>query len=348
MACVLVHIEADDDQPTPASLAALGEGRRVATSSGATLYACVVLPGDAPDLRKLAHATTIPPFGAAETAASSNEGLVTSLGEHGADKVVFVTAAGPVRPIMWSTVGAPIATACTHLRPALVLLPASAGSHDVGARLATRLGAAYVDGPVVEQGPRGEIVLSRPVYGGGWRRRTSLDDLDRAVVVTLPPGRRPAKGSDEAEVLLLEMRTPGDARVRLLDEKPDDGAALTTAKVVVAGGGGVNAASWPLIGELAKALGGELGATRSLCARGVAPPTREIGVGARHVSPILYVVCGASGSLAHLGAVSQEAEILAIDKDPDAPIFKLASYGIVGAIEDVVPQLLEQLRAEAR
>jgi len=348
VACVLVHIEADDDQPTPASLAALGEGRRVATSSGATLYACVVLAGELPDKNKLGHASTIPPFGAADTAASANEALVTALGVHGADKVVFVTAAGAVRPVMWSTVGAPIAAACTHLRPALVLLPASAGSHDVGARLATRMGAAYVDSPVVEQGPRGEIVLSRPVYGGGWRRRTSLDDLDRAVVVTLPPGRRPARGADEAEVLLLEMRTPGDSRVRLIDEKSDDGAALTSARVVVAAGGGVNAASWPMVAELAKALGGELGATRSLCARGIAPPTREIGVGARHVSPMLYVVCGASGSAAHLGAVSHEAEIVAIDRDPDAPIFKLASYGIVGAIEDVVPQLLEQLRAEAR
>jgi electron transfer flavoprotein alpha subunit len=327
MACVLVHIEADNDLPTPASLAALGEGRRVASSSGATLYAAVVVTGEVPATRR--------------------DELLGALGRHGADKVVFVSSTSTVQPVLWATVGAALATACEHLRPALTLLPASSGSHDLGARLATRLGAAYVEGPALEQGPRGEIVLSRPVYGGAWRRRTSLDDLDRAVVVTLPPGRRPASGLDDAEVLFLETRSPGDTTVKLLGEDADDGATLAHAPIVVVAGAGVTAKSWPLVTELARALGAELGATRALCRRGVAPQSREIGVGARHVAPVLYVVCGASGSPAHLGAVSPDSEIVAIDKDPDAPIFKIASYGIVGTLEDVLPRMLANLRGEA-
>lgn len=345
MACVLVHIEADGDHPTPASLAALGEGRRVATSSGATLYAAVVVPVDAGDPRRVSRADTPPAFSV--TTALAHEAIVDVLGKHGADKVVFVSANGPVAPVLWATVGGALTEACHHLRPALTLLPASSGSHDVGARLATKLGAAYVDGPVLETGPRGEIVLSRPVYGGAWRRRTSLDDLDRAVVVTLPPGRRPARGTDEAEVLFLELRAAGDPRIRLLGEDEDDGAALMTAPVVVAGGGGVSRESWRLVEELARALGAELGATRALVQRGIAPANREIGVGSRHVAPVLYVVCGASGSSSHLGAVSPDAEIVAIDRDPEAPIFKIASYGIVGAIEDVVPRLIAAVRGEA-
>ena len=325
MACVLVHIEADGDQPTPASLAALGEGRRVATSSGATLYAAVVVRADSEE----------------------PDAIVGTLGRHGADKVVFVSATGEVTPILWATVGGALTQACHHLRPVLTLLPASAGSHDLGARLATRLGAAYVDGPVLESGSRGEIVLSRPVYGGAWRRRTSLDDLDRAVVVTLPPGRRTARGERDAEVLYLELRAEGDPRVQLLDEESDEGAALATAAVVVAGGGGVSRDAWRLIEELAAALGGELGATRALVQRGIAPPSREIGIGARRIAPVLYVACGASGSTGHLGAVSPGAEIVAIDRDPEAPIFKIASYGIVGAIEDVVPKLIAAARGEA-
>jgi electron transfer flavoprotein alpha subunit len=336
MACVLVHIEADGDHPTLASLAALGEGRRVASASGATLYAAVVV-GDPPPS---ARAKTNPPH------AVRFEGLVATLGRHGADKVVFVTAGGEARPVLWATIGGALAAACDHLRPALTLLPSSSGSHDVGARLATRLGAAYVDGPIVEHGPRGEIVLSRPVYGGGWRRRTSLDDLDRAVVVTLPAGRPPARGGDDAEAIFLEIRVPGDPRVRVLGEDDDDGAALERAAIVVAGGGGVTAATWPLVRDLAAALGGELGATRALCQRGLAPASREIGVGARHVAPSLYVVCGASGSAAHLGAVAPETEIVAIDRDPDAPVFKVAGYGIVGDLEDVLPRLIAAVRGE--
>jgi electron transfer flavoprotein alpha subunit len=327
MACVLVHIEADGDLPTPASLAALGEGRRVASSSGATLYAAVVVNGE------LSHAR--------------RDEILGELGRHGADKVVFISSATPPEPVLWATVGHALVAASEHLRPALTLLPASAGSHDLGARLATRLGAAYVEGPALEQGPRGEIVLSRPVYGGAWRRRTSLDDLDRAVVVTLPPGRRPATGLDDAEVLFLEARTSADAKVKLLGQDQDDGAALTRAPIVVAAGGGVNAKSWALAEDLARALGAELGATRVLIRRGVAPQSREIGVGARHVSPVLYVVLGASGSPGHMGAVSPDSEIVAIDRDPDAPIFKVASYGIVGTIEDVVPRLIAQLKGEA-
>jgi electron transfer flavoprotein alpha subunit len=336
MACVLVHIEADRDHPTPASLAALGEGRRVASASGATLYAAVVVSSANGRPRKDAGNAT------------AHDGLVSELGIHGADKVVFVQATGPTRPVLWSTVGSALAAACDHLRPALTLLPASSGSHDLGARLATRLGAAYVDGPVVEHGPRGEIVLSRPVYGGSWRRRTSLDDLDRAVVVTLPPGRRIAHGGDDAEVLFLEVRASADPRVRILGEDEDGGAALERAARVVVAGGGVTAATWPLVGELAAALGAEIGATRTLCARGIAPASREIGVGARHVAPLLYVVLGASGSAAHLGAVAPDTEIVAIDRDPEAPIFRAASHGLVGSIEELVPGLIAALREEAR
>jgi electron transfer flavoprotein alpha subunit len=348
VACVLVHIEADGDTPGATSLEALGEGRRIASSSGATLYALVAVPrgGAVGDPRRVARAETLPPFGAEAATASAHQRLVDALGQGGADKVVFVDLDGPARPVLWATIGPALAAACAQLRPALVLLPATAGSHDLGARLAARLGAAYVAEPVLEQGPRGEVVLSRQVYGGGWRRRTSLEDLDRAVVVALPPHRPEARGSDEAEVLLLEVKAATDARVKLLDDGAADGAGLGRARVVVVAGGGVTASSWPLAEQLAAALGGELGATRALCQRGVAPPAREIGVGARHVAPVLYVVLGASGSAAHLAAVSPDAEIVAVDKDADAPILRVASYGIVGRIEDVVPRMLAALRQE--
>ncbi len=348
MACVLVHIEADGETPGATSLEALGEGRRIASASGAALYALVAVPKGVVggDPRRVARAETLPPFGRAAQASSLHAALVDQLGRAGADKVVFVDLDGPSRPTLWATVGPAIAAACAQLRPALILLPATPGSHDLGARLGARLGAAYVAQPVFEQGPRGEVVLSRPVYAGGWRRRTSLEDLDRAVVVVLPPGRPVARGSDDAEVLLLEVKSAADPRVKLLDDGPADGAALERARTIVVAGGGITASTWPLATQLAEVLGAELGATRAACQRGLAPPALEIGVGARHVAPLLYVVLGASGSAAHLGAVSPDAEIVAVDRDPDAPILRIASHGIVGAIEVVVPRMLAELHKE--
>ena len=84
---------------------------------------------------------------------------------------------------------------------------------------------------------------------------------------------------------------------------------------------------------------------RCTCQRGLLASGRELGVGGRRVAPDLYVVCGASGSVTHLGAVSPDAEIVAIDRDPAAPIFRAARWGLVGTIEDIVPGLLAALEA---
>ena len=371
MACVLVHIEATGDAPSPAALSALGDARRIASSLGAVVYAAVVVPTAPRARRPQAHARmpTAPPARAGSGATPRPgpipgggdatdpeldvpDALVAALGKAGADKVVLVAA--PSDPggrggATWSTAGAALAGACEELRPNLVVFAASAASADIAPRLAARLGAAFAAHCVVETGPRGEVVFSRKVYGGGFRRRLALDDLDRAAVVTVPPGHEPARGDGEAELLVFELGATRDERVARVGEGAPDvtagGVALERARVIVTGGAGVAPQAWPLLERLAAALGGELGATRAACERGLAPEAREIGLGARQVAPVLYVVCGASGSAGHLGAVSPDAEIVAIDRDPDAPIFRAASYGLIGAIEDVVPRLLEELGA---
>jgi electron transfer flavoprotein alpha subunit len=274
--------------------------------------------------------------------------LVAALGRGGADKVVLVAAAiDRDGPALWATIGSALAAACEELRPALVVFAATAVGADVAPRLAARLGAAFAAHCVVETGPRGEVVFSRNVYGGGFRRRLALDDLDRAAVVTVAPGHATARGASDAELLMFELGAKPDLRVERVSagerDPSADGDALDGARVIVTGGAGVGASAWPLLEQLAAALGGELGATRAACERGLAPAAREIGLGARYVAPHLYIVCGASGSAGHLGAVSPDAEIVAIDRDPEAPIFRAASYGLVGAVEDVVPQLLAEL-----
>jgi electron transfer flavoprotein alpha subunit len=356
VACVLVHIEADGDRPTPQALAALGEGRRIASALGATLYAAAVIPPPVvepkPEKRKRGGDSARGAAAAARRGTTKpghgREELTRALGQGGADKVVLVTAEGARGPLIWATSGAALAGACEHLRPALVLFPSTAASSDIAPRLAARMGAAFVADAVLETGPRGEVLFSRAVYGGSYLRRIALDDLERTAVVTLPPGRSPARGGDDADVMLLDAGASRDKRVVHLGDSLSEGAELENAEVVVTAGAGVTAQTWPLIAALARALGAQIGVTRSACARGLGTPDREVGVGARRVAPFLYVCVGASGSAAHLSGVSPDTEILAIDRDPEAPIFRTASYGLVGAIEDVLPKLLTALERGER
>lgn len=324
MACVLVHTEVVDGRPTDAARAILGEGRRISSSLGAALYAVA----------------WVPPGGEIGPAAQQ---VAAHLGQGGADRVLLVPA--PARPALWLTRGDALARVCELIRPSLVVLACDAGGHDIAARLAARLGAVFLADPAVEAGPRGEVVLARPVYDGELWRRVQLDELEQVAVITLSADRPPAAGGDEAELVTLALdsaRAPGPV---VVDDQPDRGDVLAGARIIVVAGGGVTATTLPLVQALAERLGAELAGTRAACERGVIAADREIGVGARAVHPDLYVVCGASGSSAHLGAVSADAEIVALDRDPRAPIFKSARWGLVGPLEDLVPALLTALEA---
>lgn len=324
MAGILVHIEVEDGTPSAHALAVLGEGRRIASSLGAALHAVVVTtPGQA-----------------------DGERWATELGRGGADRVVVATVSR-TEPALWATLGPALVRVCELVRPSLALLAASSTGRDIAPRLAAAQGGAFVAEPTLETGPRGEIILARPVYGGDLWRRTGLDDLDVLAVVTLESRRPPAQGHRRAELLTLAVEAPADPRIELVDAiaADDDAGALQSARIVVGVGGGVSAAAMPLVERLADALGAELGGTRAACARGRVSLAREIGVGVRRITPDLYVVCGASGSVAHLGAVSPDADIVAIDVDPEAPIFRAARWGLIGPIEQLVPGLLTALGA---
>lgn len=323
MASVLVYIEADGDRPSAESLAVLGEGRRIATTLGAVLHAAVVVaPGEMP----------IDALGAA-------------LGAAGADRVVLVEQARAPGPVSWISHGAALRRACEMAQPMLVLLAADAAGRSLGPRLAASLGAAWVADPVIEYGPRSEVVLVRATHGLTHRRRLAVEELDAPVVAAVAARLcRPARGDDEAEVQVARVSPPAGG-LEYAGAEDDPGAPLERARVIVLAGGGVKSfETWAQLQSLAAVLGAELAATRTLCENGIAPADLEIGVGARRVDPDLLVVCGASGSSASIGALAGEAEIIAIDRDPDAPIFKLAAYGLVGELENVLPQLIDALR----
>lgn len=320
MANILVYIELVDDRPSPSSLEALGEGRRIASFLGATLYA--VLPCAVP-----------PHFG--------DDDAIAVLSRHGADKVILSAGPDLALPALYATHGYTMTAAAERVPPSLVLLAATPGGRDLAPRIAARLGAAFVSEPAVEYGPRTDLVLSRKVYGGVYRRRLATEEVERPIVATFTPGSyRTAAGSEEAEVIVVGSGDAVLSPVSEISRRADEAARLETARIVVTAGAGVSAEVYPRVRELARVLGGEVAVTRSAVERGLDSAEREVGVGARRVAPRLYIACGASGSAAHLAGVSADAQIVAVNIDPDAPILRVASYALVGDVASLVEQLI--------
>jgi electron transfer flavoprotein alpha/beta subunit len=232
VACVLVHIEAEGDRPTAASLGALGAGRRLATRFGATLYAVVLTGAQSADSPPPDASIRIGPI---DPGTLGRAPLVGELAKGGADKVVFVTAEVVHQPTLWATAGNALASACEVLRPLVVVVPTSRGGRDLAPRLAARLGAAYIPDGILDGGS-GPAVVQRFVYGGHTRRWV-LDDLDRVAVIAVADGTPRAKGDDDAEVMLLPAAGGADDRVQAAATPPDPAAtAAPTAAATPAGG----------------------------------------------------------------------------------------------------------------
>lgn len=243
-----------------------------------------------------------------------------------------------------------LAAAIEQAQPAIVLAPGTTAGRDYAPRLAARLGVASASDCVDVTVEDGTLVAIRTVLGGRLQSRVELP-AGQLRIVTVRAGSFPkaeATGSAVEPETVPVTFSERDSRVtlRTTAEKPTGATNLEAAEVVVTGGRGLKEPDkFELVEDLAAALGGAVGATRAVVDAGWRPHHEQIGQTGRTVSPRLYVAVGVSGAVQHNVGMQGSDLIVAINRDPDAPIFKIAQFGIVGDLFDVVPAVLNELNA---
>jgi electron transfer flavoprotein alpha subunit len=229
----------------------------------------------------------------------------------------------------------------------LVLLSNTPRGWDVAPRIAAALDAAFVSDCFKVEAEAGGLVFTRRVFNGKLDAR--LKPAAGPVVATLQPGATAAyAGTSDGSVTPLEVPLDGvRAKFVAIKEAESKGVDLTKADIIVSGGRGVGAPEkFPeVIKPLADALGGAMGASRPVVDAGWLPHEYQVGSSGQTVSPKLYIACGISGAIQHLVGMKTSNFIIAINKDPDAPIFEVADIGVVGDLFEIVPALTAAVKA---
>jgi electron transfer flavoprotein alpha subunit len=317
---VMVFIEARQGAVKKTSLEALSAGRKLADSIQEPTTA-VCIGADGP-LEQLAH------FGADKVLRARHD-LLDSYSTEG-----FASA---------------IAQAAERIQPRIILGSASAMGRDllprVAARLRVGLAQDCTEARIVDQ----QLECVRPIYAGKAFARVRLTRVPS--MATLRPNVFSLGAPETSRRAELEDfdpdLSPGKIRARATGMQASGGqkVELTEANIIVSGGRGLKGPeNFAIIQDLADALGGAMGASRAAVDAGWIDHQHQVGQTGKTVSPTLYVACGISGAIQHLAGMSSSKYIVAINKDPEAPIFKLADYGIVGDLFTIVPALAQEVR----
>jgi electron transfer flavoprotein alpha subunit len=266
----------------------------------------------------------------------------------GADRVLIADHEG-FAGLMPSTAAAALARAIAATEPTVVLVPGTTAGRDYTPLVAARLGVGLAADCASFEVADGVLAATRPVLGGRALTRVTFPGPG-PMMATVRSGSfakaEPGLTEPVAEMLDVTL-TPEDRRVSLVETTPKGTGAsrLDSAEVVVSGGRGLKEpAHFAMVEELAEALGAAVGATRAVVDAGWRPHHEQIGQTGRTVSPRLYVAVGISGAVQHNVGMQGSDYIVAINRDPDAPIFKIASFGIVGDLFEVVPALTTEVR----
>lgn len=265
----------------------------------------------------------------------------------GADKVITVQGdhLKEYTPDGWLSA---LQSVYLDVKPDVVFLGHTGIGRDLAPRFAMRNAAGMVSDAIEVKLDGGNVLFTRPVYAG--KAYVTQVVKEGLIVATIRPNNVAAMEADAGRSgQVSDLAAPAvDLRtvIKEIVRKSTGGVDLTSAKIVISGGRGVKSADGfkPLY-ELADVLGAAVGASRAAADAGYCDYALQVGQTGKTVTPDLYIACGISGAIQHLAGMSASKVIVAINKDPEAPIFKVADYGIVGDLFEVVPLLTAEFKA---
>jgi electron transfer flavoprotein alpha subunit len=231
-------------------------------------------------------------------------------------------------------------------QPDAVYFGHTATGRDLAPAAAAVLGAGQLSDVTAVERSDGRVVFTRPLYAGKAFEKKTFERGPWVVTVRPNNIRAAEPGGAAGEVVNVDYPAPSlRSVVKDVVKKMSGKIDLTEAKIIVSGGRGVKSADgFKPLEALADVLGGAVGASRGACDAGYCDYALQIGQTGKVVTPEIYIACGISGAIQHLAGMSSSRVIVAINKDPEAPIFKVADYGIVGDLFEVVPLLAEEFR----
>lgn len=331
---IWVYIDQFKGQALPVSWEALGAGRKLADEQGTELVALI--------------------FG------EGVEGLAQSAFHYGADEVLLADEAGlaDYRPEPYT---ATLAKLAAERGPDVILFPTSTRGRELAGMAAVDLNTGVLVDVIDLKLEGAKLVATRPVFAGKLLSKVEISTKPMMATLRVRAFGRPGK-DESRNGTLTKAAAEGGAQTKVLDyAQAEGGVSLGDAVIIVSGGRGTSSnpnleppaditdekekeiwraqQGFKLIGELAEVIGAAVGASRAAVDAGYVPYAHQVGQTGKVVSPDLYIACGISGAIQHLAGMRTSKVIVAINKDPDAPIFKLARFGVVGDLYTIVPAL---------
>jgi electron transfer flavoprotein alpha subunit len=319
---VLVWIEQSDGTADSIAWEMIGAGRGVADALGGQVTACVL--GDGVD------------------------GLAQEAIKRGADSVILVNDATLLTYRLEAFAATLVELAKEH-QPAVFLMGASSRGRELAPYVAAKLGVGLAADCIEIGVDSGSLVATRPALAGNVITRITYDDvrpqmatLRRRVFAPLDP----ESGRDGQVVTASAVLSEDEISTKVVEFVTQEGEVnLTDANIIVSGGRGVGGPEgFEPVRALAEALGGAMGASRAAVDAGWIPYANQVGQTGKTVQPDLYIAVGISGAIQHLAGMKTSKVIVAINKDAEAPIFKMATYGVVGNLFELVPALTEEFK----